>query len=188
MYNREYTVYIIYSPIGTIVLPEGKSTAVLTIQIRADNIPELEETFVVTLVSAGEKHQQINGGSSSIYVTIRASDTPGGTISLSHSSVGPFIVHERTNDSVALTLIRTGAMLTTEIVNYMITSNGPSDFYASGFVVINANEASTVFLIIPLGDDIPELQEEFNITIYKVSFNVSNAVNSVSTSASNAFS
>ena len=78
-------------------------------------------------------------------------------------------------------------MLTTEIVNYMITSNGPSDFHASGFVVINANEASTVFLIIPLGDDIPELQEEFNITIYKVSFNVSNAVNSVSTSVSNAF-
>ena len=68
-------------------------------------------------------------------------------------------MYERTNDSVALTLIRTGAMLTTEIVNYMITSNGPSDFYASGFVVINANEASTVFLIIPLGDDIPELKK-----------------------------
>ena len=67
-------------------------------------------------------------------------------------------------------------MLTTEIVNYMITSNRSSDFYASGFVVINANEDSTVFLLIPLDDDIPELQEEFNITIYKVSFNVFNTV------------
>ena len=61
-----------------IKIPEGESTAVLTIQIKADNIPELEETFVVTLVSAGENNQQINGGSSSSYVTIRASDTPGG--------------------------------------------------------------------------------------------------------------
>ena len=138
-------------------MPEGESTAVLTIQIKAYNIPELEETFVVTLVSAGENNQQIKGGSSSSYVTIRVSDTPGGTISLSPSSVGPFIVYERTNDSVALTLIRTGAMLTTEIVNYLITSKGPSDFHGSGFVVINANKASTVFLIIPLDDDIPEL-------------------------------
>ena len=34
----------------------------------------------------------------------------GGTISLSPNSVGPFIVYERTNYSVALTLIRTGAI------------------------------------------------------------------------------
>ena len=41
-------------------------------------------------------------------------------------------MYERTNDSVALTLIRIGAMLTTEIVNYMITSNGPFDFSLRG--------------------------------------------------------
>ena len=155
---------------GTVVLPEGESSALLTVQIRADSIPELEETFVVTLVSAGEMNQQINGGSSSSYVTIRASDTPGGTISLSPTSTGPFVVSELTNDSVALTLVRTGALLTTEIVNYMLTSNGPSDFYASGFEIMNANEDTKVFLLIPFDDSIPELAEEFNFTIYKVSF------------------
>ena len=160
---------MVHELFGTIVLPEGQSTAVLTVQIRADSIPELEETFVVTLVSAGEKNQQINGGSSSSYVTIRASDTPGGTISLSQDSTGPFVVSERTNDSVTLRLVRTGALLTTEIVNYMLTSNGPSDFYASGFQVLNANEDSTVLLLIPLDDTIPELEEEFNLTLYKVS-------------------
>ena len=157
------------SLVGTVVLPEGESSSVLSILIKADSMPEVEETFVVSLLVAAEQNQQINGAASASFVTIRASDTPGGTISLSADSVGPFIVSENISNSVMLTLVRTGASLTEEIVQYEITSNGPQDFYASGFEVIGLNQASKTLLLLPFDDTIPELEESFNLTIIGVS-------------------
>ncbi|KAI6651569.1 hypothetical protein LOD99_5177 [Oopsacas minuta] len=155
----------------TIILAEGENSTNLTILVTADDIPELEETFVVTLIASGEQNQQINGASSSSFVTIIASDTPGGTISLSPDSVGPYVVSETTNDVIILTLMRTGALLTNEIVSYMITSNGPRDFYYSGFEIISANEATKEFIITPFDDDLSELEEYFNLTISQVTQN-----------------
>lgn len=155
--------------VGTVVMPEGESSATLTILIKADSIPEIEETFVVTLLTVAEQNQQINGAASASYITILASDTPGGTISLSANSVGPFVVTENISSVVMLTLVRTGASLTQELVQYELTSNGPQDFYASGFEVIGINQASKTILLLPFDDTIPELEESFNLTIIGVS-------------------
>ena len=144
--------------------------------VRADDIPELEETFVVTLLSIAEQNQQINGARSSSYVTIRASDTPGGIISLSATSLGPFVVSETTSDVVTLSLVRTGALLTTEIVSYSITSLGPGDFFASGFEILSANEDTRVFVLTPFDDDIPEIREDFTLTLLSVSSNIDSVV------------
>ena len=158
--------------LGTIVLAEGETSIEFGVSVRADDIPELEETFVVTLLSIAEQNQQINGASSSSYVTIRASDTPGGIISLSATSLGPFVVSETTSEVVTLSLVRTGALLTTEIVSYSITSRGPADFFASGFEVLSANENTKVFVLTPFDDDIPELREDFTLTLLSVSSNM----------------
>ncbi|KJE88343.1 hypothetical protein CAOG_00007 [Capsaspora owczarzaki ATCC 30864] len=98
---------------GTVTLLQGHSSAVIQVVIRADSLPELDETFAVTLSSP--TGGATLGAQSTITVTINKNDKPYGTIGF----VTPTLT--KSADGSARFLVTRGSTFTAEVARYFGT-------------------------------------------------------------------
>ncbi|KJE96420.1 megakaryocyte-associated tyrosine-protein kinase [Capsaspora owczarzaki ATCC 30864] len=98
---------------GTVTLLQGHSSAVIQVVIRADSLPELDETFAVTLSSP--TGGATLGAQSTITVTINKNDKPYGTIGF----VTPTLT--KSADGSARFLVTGGSTFTAEVARYFGT-------------------------------------------------------------------
>uniref|UniRef100_A0A1X7VF86 Staphylococcus aureus surface protein A n=3 Tax=Amphimedon queenslandica TaxID=400682 RepID=A0A1X7VF86_AMPQE len=150
-----------------VLIPNGASSASFSISIVADDVPELDESFNVKLLSVAQVGQNIATTNITAVVTILENDEPGGTFSIASTSEGPFYIEESPLDSLSIQIQRNGGDLTTEQVLYRIVPSGSDDFIgSSGLVTFSPSNRSMTVSIGPSLDDIPEINETFTFEIY----------------------
>ena len=167
-----------------IVIPDNAGSSELLVTIIDDTLPELEETISLSLLYVELTHD-ISGGRDFEFsgdpatidqyprlgtvtqytITITENDEPYGVISLTESTL---IASE--GEMAALTVERTGGRFGLVILAVSVasgTANANADFTdVSGTRVQLFQDQTTGSILIPITDDeLPELQEDFTVSI-----------------------
>jgi hypothetical protein len=116
---------------GTAVFPKASLTDALLLEIPLDGVPELNETFLVELVSVLTPDAALDSNSQSMFVTIKASDSPFGVINV--SSEARIVINEGTGTVVQLE--RTLGRFDTSVLQWSITPASLDFMTASGQAV-----------------------------------------------------
>ena len=169
-----------------IIIPDNVATVSIDVTVIDDIFPEIDETFSILLDSV-ELSEDINGGrdfefpgdpslidliptlgtNTQLDFTISANDDPFGSISLSSSL---FEVTE--GETAVIRLVRSGGDFGTVTVGYTtmdgtaMSSGGNIDFVRAEGIVIFAPGQTSAEIMIPIIDDtVPEIQENFIVSI-----------------------
>jgi G-protein coupled receptor 98 len=138
----------------------------ISIGIAPDNEPELDEQFVVRLVSVVEGlPQMIESTTNEASVTIMENDNPGGTFSFSDASKGPFFITESTFAFVTLYVQRTGGDLVTRELMYSIVGGDGQFNDIRGKLIFFKGKRLDTIVISPIDDDIPELNKTYTVQL-----------------------
>lgn len=151
------------------------SDAFIMVAITEDAIPELDESFTVSLTSV-ELLESVEdtstfptlGSATAVEITIQASDDPFGSITISQST---YSVIE--GSTLNISLVRMGGSLGVITVNYA-TVNGravsPDDYSsASGSLVFTQGQTAAEIFVPTVDDDEPEIVEDFGFGLLGVS-------------------
>ncbi|KAJ0067530.1 hypothetical protein NL108_008007, partial [Boleophthalmus pectinirostris] len=157
---------------GTVVFLSGQSDASINFTVFADDIPEVNETLLITLDRTNVENQILKSGFTSRELVIIENDVPGGVFEFAESSKGPFIIEE--GGSLDLRLVRTQGLLLKIFLDYSVVSLQQSDsssvitseFAGSvGPVYFNPGERELSIGLIANKDGIPELDEMFSVVL-----------------------
>nr|XP_039258015.1 adhesion G-protein coupled receptor V1-like [Styela clava] len=157
---------------GQVVLQDGRDSAHFEIFVRDDEIPEVAEHFVLSLTYSDKG--KINDKNNSIEIIVSGNDSP---VRFSHSTKRVLERDGKANDievHVTRGLDETGSKRIGPdagevVVDYKVVANSatPNEDYnvADGAVrfLAGVHNASIKVLIMP--DDIPEVAENFTITL-----------------------
>ncbi|KAI8777860.1 G-protein coupled receptor 98, partial [Biomphalaria glabrata] len=150
---------------GTVVLESGMSSVMLNIGIKADDIPELDEFIMVRLDSIEPNDtQRLRPGLTSVTITVRANDNPGGILQFSQSKMNLSYSVREGVEAVNVVVERLGGALQETSVQYSIEPNGTSEFFGAINILVfrpGVREMSSTFLA--KKDGIPELDETFTL-------------------------
>ena len=184
-------------PAGIIILANTRS-AELLVTVRDDTIPEIDETFFVSLESV-ELSADINGGRdfdfagnpetideqpklgsvTQFSVTILENDDPYGVVSFTTATL---MVTE--GDTASLTLSRTGGNFGIVVLTVTVTSGvaQSSDYNdITGSLVTFSPGQTTAELSLSITDDtVPELQEDFSVSVSLSSISSAASLGSIS--------
>eukprot|EP00794_Sanderia_malayensis_P009868 gene9868-10878_t len=150
---------------GAVIFPKGSDRVNITLTVNADTIPELDESFVVELENATEDNERLRVGATRANVTISRNDNPGGTFEFNYT--GSIILQEK-NQVFTLDVIRIGGKLTLQRVKIEI-KNGRDDFvFYQSSLTFNPQETKKPFYIYPKDDNIPEIDETFEIVLTSI--------------------
>jgi hypothetical protein len=150
-------------PSGTVTFAVGETSKTITVTVQGDTIPELDETFTVTLSGA------TNGAvitTASATGTITNDDIPGITL-----DVSPVSVTEDGVPNLVYTFTRPGITTNPLTVNYAIGGTASGNDYGgatpgSGKTITFAPGSSTAILTIdPTADTTPEPNETVIVTL-----------------------
>ncbi|XP_030633613.1 adhesion G-protein coupled receptor V1 [Chanos chanos] len=163
--NREDVTGDDLSPFnGSITFLSGQSEAVINITIMADNIPEINETVLLTLDRTNVETQILKPGFTSREIVILENDDPGGVFEFSPLSRGPWFISE--GETVELRVIRAQGQLLNQLVRYTVTPAGTSEFYgATGILEFQPGEREVVVALVARPDGVPELDETFSVVL-----------------------
>jgi hypothetical protein len=145
---------------GSLAIPAGSTSAVLTVTAIDDTIVEGDETVIVTLL---ESSDYTLGALSSATITIADDDL----ISVSISATDPNAA-EPGADTGAFTVTRTGPTTSNLTVNYSVggtATNGTDYRLLPGSVVIPAGSASAIMTVTPIDDTLVEGNETVIVTL-----------------------
>ncbi|KAK7934133.1 hypothetical protein WMY93_005029 [Mugilogobius chulae] len=157
---------------GTVVFLSGQSDASINLTVFADDIPEVNETLLITLDRTNTDNQILKSGFISREIVIIENDIPGGVFEFAESSEGPFVIEE--GGSLDLRLIRTQGLLLKIFLDYSVVSLRQSDNSsvitsefagAVGPVYFNPGERELFIGLIAKKDGIPELDEMFSVVL-----------------------
>ena len=172
---KQLTKYMCVLCIAVVVIPSEETTAMITVNVVDDNIPELNEMFSIRLTSVelvdGSEDVTVLptlGTSTEVTITIESSDDPFGSISLTQET---YNVIE--GNAVTLSLVRSRGSLGVTTITYA-TVNGratsPEDFVeTSGTLVFIQGQTSGEILVPTNNDSIPEVFEDFGFALLGVS-------------------
>jgi len=147
---------------GSVTIPAGQASAIITITPIDDTAIEGNETVVVTL-EAGADYTV--GALASATVTIADNDTAAQTVSISASD--PDAAEAALNPGV-LTVTRSGSSAASLTIYYTVggTATAGSDFTAlSGSITIAAGQTSATISILPVDDTAVEGSESVTLTL-----------------------
>lgn len=150
------------------------SSALIMVEIIDDNIPELAETFAISLTSVEVLGDADNttlpptlGTNTRVDITIPASDDPFGSISISQDG---FAVNE--GDTVVIPLVRVGGMLGVVTVSYATAGRravAPEDYMETAGNIVFAPQQERADILVPIVDDeLPEIVEDFVFSLLSV--------------------
>ncbi|KAJ8414918.1 hypothetical protein AAFF_G00024410 [Aldrovandia affinis] len=202
-----YTITQIYSPgsappatppdfanaTGVVVFQPGQRSESLNLLALDDDIPELAETFEITLVSAESgdgkpgstptSGASIDPNNSTTTVTIKASDHPYGLLQFSATPLPEGIIRPATEEAhvtvreedgeIRLLVTRAQGLLGTVIVGYRtvpLTAVSPEDYEdyedAEGVLDFLPGERHKYISVNIIDDPVPELDKLFRLELY----------------------
>ncbi|XP_037338537.2 adhesion G-protein coupled receptor V1 [Pungitius pungitius] len=149
---------------SSVVFLSGQSDASINFTIMADNIPEVNETLLLTLDRSNVENQILKAGFTSREIVIMENDDPGGVFEFSSFSRGPLFVNE--GDTVELHVVRAKGQLLKQLVRYAVMPVGNTEFYgATGILEFLPGEKDLVVTLIARPDEVPELDETFTVVL-----------------------
>ncbi|XP_015763361.1 PREDICTED: G-protein coupled receptor 98-like [Acropora digitifera] len=150
---------------GYVVFEEGQDEVNITIEIKADDTPEVAETFTVNLVNvSGMDTLQV--GADKAEVTIAENGNPGGTFEF--NSTTAIVLQEVNGANIAnIVIVRLGSALDTRWVSFKMTPSGGDDFFGSSKTIpFQPGEVEKNFAVIARDDSFPEIDEMFELRLY----------------------
>ncbi|KAK2144319.1 hypothetical protein LSH36_768g01003 [Paralvinella palmiformis] len=141
---------------GTIMMTTGQTSAVLKLDILADDEPEPDEYVTVRIERVEPQDtQHIKSGSATIQLIIQENDNPGGVFHFAHQM------------ALAYTVQRSGAALVSRQLQYKIEPRGEAEFYGdTNIITFPPGEVLKNITVLARGDGIPELTEVFQLKLY----------------------
>ncbi|KAL8615956.1 hypothetical protein ACOMHN_034632 [Nucella lapillus] len=151
---------------GTIRIESGSSTVELVVKIRADDIPEIDETMVVRLNTIQPYlNQRLRPGSREITITVLKNDNPGGVFQFASVMNDSYSLKER-SQPLTVVVERVGGILETRTVQLEIQPNGTREFYGTpNALLFKPGERTRTVTILAINDGVPELAEHFTLTL-----------------------
>ncbi|ESP05659.1 hypothetical protein LOTGIDRAFT_102713, partial [Lottia gigantea] len=151
---------------GSVSIPSGSNNVGLSIQIRPDNIPENNETMVVTLDSVEPAAtQRLHQATRSITITILENDNPGGVFQFAGVMRNSYLISEG-DEAIEVVVERTGGNLMTKEVQYVIEPDGVKEFFGAINVLrFQPGETRKTATVIAKSDNIPELGETYTMRL-----------------------
>ncbi|KAG7490788.1 G-protein coupled receptor 98 [Solea senegalensis] len=149
---------------GSLVFLSGQSDASINLTVMADDIPEVNETLLLTLDRTNVENQILKAGFTSREVVIMENDDPGGVFEFSPLSRGPWVINE--GEVVELHVVRAQGQLLKQLVRYSVVPSGNSEFYgATGILEFKPGEREIVAALVARPDGVPELDETFAVVL-----------------------
>ncbi|XP_059193370.1 adhesion G-protein coupled receptor V1 [Centropristis striata] len=149
---------------GSVVFISGQSDASINFTIMADNIPEVNETLLLTLDRINVENQILKAGFTSREIVIMENDDPGGVFEFSSFSRGPWVINE--GEAVELHVVRAQGQLLKQLVRYAVIPSGNNEFYgATGILEFKPGEREVVVALVARPDRVPELDETFSVVL-----------------------
>ncbi|GLD66863.1 G-protein coupled receptor 98 isoform X1, partial [Lates japonicus] len=140
---------------GSVVFLSGQSDASINLTIMADNIPEVNETLLLTLDRSNVENQILKAGFTSREIVILENDDPGGVFEFSPFSRGPWVINE--GEAVELHVVRAQGQLLKQLVRYAVMPSGSAEFYgATGILEFKPGEREVVVALVARPDGVPE--------------------------------
>ncbi|XP_074850311.1 adhesion G-protein coupled receptor V1 [Carettochelys insculpta] len=160
---------------GTVVFLSGQSDTTINITVKADDIPEMNETVVVTLdrveterfvvyFGVSVENEILKSGFTSCELIILENDDPGGVFEFSSSSRGPYSIKE--GESVELQIVRSKGALVKQFLRYTIEPRDSNEFYGNtGILEFKPGEREIIITLLTRMDGIPELDELYSVVL-----------------------
>uniref|UniRef100_A0A669EYL3 Adhesion G-protein coupled receptor V1 n=1 Tax=Oreochromis niloticus TaxID=8128 RepID=A0A669EYL3_ORENI len=149
---------------GSVIFLSGQSDASINFTILADNIPEVNETLLLTLDRSNVENQILKAGFTSREIIIMENDDPGGVFEFSPVSRGPWVVNE--GEAVELHVVRAQGQLLKQLIRYAVMPSGNNEFYgATGILEFKPGEREVVVALVARPDGVPELDETFSVVL-----------------------
>ncbi|XP_071995626.1 adhesion G-protein coupled receptor V1 isoform X3 [Engystomops pustulosus] len=160
---------------GSVIFLSGQNTTEINITVKADDIPEVNETVIISLdrveterfvvyFGVSVENQVLKSGFTSCELTILENDDPGGVFEFSPSYRGPYSVKE--GDSVELRIARSKGLLVKQFLRYTIEPRDSNEFYGNtGILEFKAGEKEIVITLLTRMDGIPELDEMYSVVL-----------------------
>ncbi|XP_056232770.1 adhesion G-protein coupled receptor V1 isoform X2 [Seriola aureovittata] len=149
---------------GSVVFLSGQSDASINITVMADDIPEVNETLLLTLDRSNVENQILKAGFTSREIVIMENDDPGGVFEFSPLSRGPWVINE--GEAVELHVVRAQGQLLKQLVRYAVMPLGNTEFYgATGILEFKPGEREVVVALVARPDGVPELDETFSVVL-----------------------
>ncbi|XP_031951062.1 adhesion G-protein coupled receptor V1 isoform X6 [Corvus moneduloides] len=149
---------------GSVVFLSGQSDTTINITIKADDIPEMNETVLLTLDRVSVENQILKYGFTTCEITILENDDPGGVFEFSPSSRGPYSIKE--GDSVELQIVRSRGTLLRQFLRYTVEPRNDNEFYGStGILEFKPGEREIIITLLTRMDGIPELDEAYAVVL-----------------------
>ncbi|KAM7391822.1 hypothetical protein PAMP_022479 [Pampus punctatissimus] len=151
---------------GSVVFISGQSDASINLTVLADNIPEVNETLLLTLdrvetarfivyFGSNVENQILKAGFTSREIVILENDDPGGVFEFSPFSRGPWVINE--GEAVELHVVRAQGQLLKQLVRYAVMPSGNTEFYgAMGILEFKPGEREVVVALVAKPDEVPE--------------------------------
>uniref|UniRef100_A0A8B9IPR8 Calx-beta domain-containing protein n=1 Tax=Anser cygnoides TaxID=8845 RepID=A0A8B9IPR8_ANSCY len=142
---------------GSVVFLSGQSDTTINITIKADDVPEMNETVLLTLDRVSVENQILKYGFTTCEITILENDDPGGVFEFSSSSRGPYSIKE--GESVELQIVRTRGSLIRQFLRYTVEPRDNNEFYGStGILEFKPGEREIIITLLTRMDGIPEVR------------------------------
>ncbi|XP_074063616.1 adhesion G-protein coupled receptor V1-like isoform X2 [Macrotis lagotis] len=160
---------------GSVVFLSGQSDTMINITIKADDIPEMNETVTLSLdrveterfvvyFGISVENQVLKSGYTSRDLIILENDDPGGIFEFSSASRGPHIINE--GESVELHIIRSRGALVKQFLHYRVEPRDSNEFYGNmGVLEFKPGEREIVITLLSRVDGIPELDEHYSVIL-----------------------
>ncbi|XP_059910296.1 adhesion G-protein coupled receptor V1 [Gadus macrocephalus] len=145
---------------GSVVFLSGQSDTFINFTVMADDVPEVNETLLLSLDRSNVENQILKAGFTSREIVILENDDPGGVFQFSDQ--GPWVINE--GEAVELRVLRAAGQLLRQLVRYTVAPQGSEEFYgAPGILEFNPGEREVVVALVALQDGVPELDETFSV-------------------------
>ncbi|KAG8524634.1 Adhesion G-protein coupled receptor V1 [Galemys pyrenaicus] len=149
---------------GSVVFLSGQSDTTINITVKADDIPEMNETVTLSLDRVNVENQVLKSGYTSRDLIILENDDPGGIFEFSPASKGPYIIKE--GESVELHIIRSRGALVKQFLHYWVEPRDSNEFYGNtGVLEFKPGEREIVITLLSRSDGIPELDEHYWVVL-----------------------
>ncbi|XP_054434571.1 adhesion G-protein coupled receptor V1 [Pteronotus mesoamericanus] len=149
---------------GSVVFLSGQSDTTINITVKADDIPEMNETVTLSLDRVNVENQVLKSGYTSRDLIILENDDPGGIFEFSPTSRGPYIIKE--GESVELHIIRSRGALVKQFLRYWVEPRDSNEFYGNtGVLEFKPGEREIIITLLTRLDGIPELDEHYWVVL-----------------------
>ncbi|XP_067885769.1 adhesion G-protein coupled receptor V1 [Heterodontus francisci] len=150
------------SPVnGSVTFLSGQSSATINITIKSDDLPEINETLIISLDRTNAENQIVKSGFTSREIIILQNDDPGGVFEFSAQTRGPYFVHEGV--AFELKIVRYRGALLKQFLRYVVEPKKSFEFYGStGVLEFDPGEREIVITLLARQDDVPELDEHYS--------------------------